>query len=109
MNELTKERLAEIEARCEAATPGPWEWDDEAECMRHGSKPVMMAMWYYDKCGEVVVSLDVYDADAEFTAHARQDIPALLDEVKRLREQLKNLDLAYEFDEDAEAVTGEPL
>jgi hypothetical protein len=26
---LTNERLAEIRARCEAATPGPWIWDEK--------------------------------------------------------------------------------
>lgn len=49
-------RLDEIEARLSAATPGPWtrtQWEEEQP--------------------------DVpWDADAEFIAHAREDVPALV-------------------------------
>lgn len=54
---MTQQRLAEIEARCEAATPGPW-------------KPKRDFL--------------SWDCNAAFIAHARQDIPALLAEVERL-------------------------
>ena len=78
-------RLNEIKARAEAATPGPWEADGTGEVSQHWSRP---------KPWETVVGTDVAcmsycyggsakgverDEDAEFIAHARTDVPALLD------------------------------
>lgn len=72
-----------IEARANASTPGPWcehpngssvwsgtEYDCEDMSQRH------VANTRQDERGVV---------DAEFIAHARQDIPSLLAEVKHLR------------------------
>lgn len=63
-------KLAEIKARCEAATPGPWYADG-------------WALWDDDH-GEFVELHDT-DPDAQFIAHARSDIPALLAEAERLQ------------------------
>ena len=86
---MSEKRLAEIRARVEAATPGPWEVDDK----------------YSD--GFVVCELDEYvavststdadigldgRADAEFIAHARQDIPDLLDMMDVLIQQLATVE-----------------
>lgn len=56
-------RLDEIEARLSAATPGPWtreQWEAEQPDVPWG-------------------------ADAEFIAHAREDMPALVVAVKAVR------------------------
>ena len=81
---MTKEQLAEIKARAEAATPGPWEYIERkgfptitSEGFRQSSEP------WFDISG---------DEDAIFCAHARTDIPALLAEVERLKTEVSNAD-----------------
>jgi hypothetical protein len=68
---MTPERLAEIRAREQAATKGPWsDWDS-------------CCVWY--KGSEVLCEvLTGESADQAFIAHARTDIPELLAEVERL-------------------------
>ena len=70
-------RLDEIEARTNAATPGPWEagcndrhvlyvtTENEEFCAEYGPE-------LYDSQGFFS------DADTEFIAHARTDVPALV-------------------------------
>lgn len=75
--------LAAIEARAAAATRGPWHADHE---FGYVDAPVLMR-------GAIVCSLDsdlcddTDGADAEFIAHAREDIPALLAHITALRAQ----------------------
>lgn len=77
-------RLDEIEARANAATEGPWEWEGEAKGeweiganslvpSRRPDDPVLYG-YGYDASGIEVKS----PADAEFIAHARTDVPALV-------------------------------
>lgn len=76
--------LEAIKARCEAATPGPWlenvsivhvDAPDETP-----SRDAIVADTHWDgKAFERV------RGDAEFIAHARQDVPALVAEVERMR------------------------
>ena len=88
--------LAAIRARAEAATEGPWE-NDYPEVGQHWSRPEPWAK---------VVSTDVAcmaycyggsaqgienEADAEFIAHAREDIPALLAEIDRLNATIQRV------------------
>ena len=76
-------RLDEIEARANAATEGPWEWEGEAKAeweiganslvpSRRPDDPVLYG-YGYDASGIEVKT----PADAEFIAHARTDVPAL--------------------------------
>lgn len=71
---LTEERIAEIRGREKAATRGPWAVQDK------GAIPLI-----YGTDGERVAKVIDHQDDAAFLAHAREDIPALLDEVERLR------------------------
>lgn len=84
---LTAADLAAMEARAQAAPAGPW-WfyaDRDSELY-----PIMA------QCGqEDVVIGQVYMEDrnldrktAQFIAHAREDVPCLLAEVRRLRNEL---------------------
>jgi len=66
--------LDAIRARLAAATPGPWTAHPDG-------------LVWSDLPGDPV-SGSVEQANAELIAHARQDIPALLAEVERLRAQL---------------------
>ena len=92
----SEDYLAEIKARCEAATPGPWvDRLRDFECLDgYGleSHPTV------ETNGKTVCVLcerefddDNDEADAVFIAHARQDIPDLLAEVERLRKRAERL------------------
>ena len=81
-------RLDKIEARANAATEGPWEWEGEAKAeweiganslvpSRRPDDPVLYG-YGYDASGIEVKS----PADAEFIAHARTDVPALVAALK---------------------------
>ena len=83
---MTEQELSEIEARANAATPGPWGFvpprteelaiKGEVHC---DEGPIFVAAHY-----DIAKS-----ADFEFAANAREDIPKLLAEVRRLREWKK--------------------
>ena len=97
---MTNDELEAVRARAAKATPGPWEAD-------HGcAKGYGPAAWatvvapdgkvLFDTIngGHVLLTDPDYegewrdetgDLNATFIAHARTDIPALLDEVERLR------------------------
>lgn len=74
---MSPERLAEFEAVEAAASAGPW--------VSHGwtaDGPQSV-----DGCSELMISVDVGDpADAAFIAMARNAIPELIAEVRRLRD-----------------------
>lgn len=96
-DEMTDERLAEIRGRAEEATPAPWVRcsTDFREHRSHSAKTVasgmVIAFAGYGPDGGTVW------CDAEFIAHARQDVPDLLVEVERLR--ARNADLSLRLDE----------
>lgn len=81
--------IAAIEARLAAATPGPWEWDGDAEpWQRH-------RLWAPKSCAEVIVpgfdgegveAMAASDADAALIANTPTDLAALLAEVRGLWE-----------------------
>jgi hypothetical protein len=78
MSTWTDERHEAARARCEAATDGPWDdqpgWTGAARVVLNGDGDML-----WDAVGLM------NDADGAFIAHARTDIPALLDEIERLR------------------------
>ena len=77
---MTQEQLNAIQARLDAATPGPW------GCYGDGAHEVFDAGEYGDgDRGEVVAAVIDRLSDAVFIAHAREDIPGLLAEVERMR------------------------
>ena len=78
------QRLAEISARCQKATKGPW----KAKPLAHPEKCGGICPDYHNHdsnvgCWDEIVTTDSgyygpsWD-DAEFIAHAREDIPFLL-------------------------------
>jgi hypothetical protein len=75
---LSATQLDEIRERCEAATRGPWKSYIEGREKMNGSSFIMTA-------GEDIYLRGATDADQDFIAHARQDIPTLLAEIERLR------------------------
>ncbi|MQY03493.1 hypothetical protein [Actinomadura macrotermitis] len=104
---LTDEELATIEELAEAATPGPWfvrNLDDDhamslvaistAPDTGHGERwpgfdhREIVAATLVQAPRYVDVADERWDTNALFIANARQDIPRLIDEIKRLRRQL---------------------
>lgn len=111
--------LAAIEARCNAATPGPWRvgyatgrctlphvhgvgdcdyrvswWDDEE--LHNITRDAPVGAPHGDAvkvCGNYSVESGgvVYECDAAFIAHARTDIPALLARVRELEAALDEM------------------
>lgn len=91
---MTDERLSEIAARAEKATPGPWELDKHYQCFIWGPHMQMVADDGMDEAGTLTRMRGVganlpLKQNGEFIAASRQDIPELLAEVKRLRKALK--------------------
>jgi hypothetical protein len=97
---MDKARLDAIRARCEAATPGPWNAIDK------GNTVPSYAIRHFavgEKCVNVASGISPKTGDADFIAAARTDVPDLLAEVEKLREQLEHADLvldAYKQDRD---------
>jgi hypothetical protein len=90
---LSDERLAEIAARAEAATPGPWTVDlEQCDCSDgwcgHGT---YVSSVYSGGVLRTEFS-DFPDADWQFVIRARTDVPALLAEIQRLGEQVARLE-----------------
>lgn len=128
----TDDELQQIRARAEAATPGPWvmvHGDDEYSMNLYCVAPKSIA---HRVDTEEVIALDgvicgtlvqvpktighnhnelnetvgpKWEENAEFIAHARTDIPALLDEVERLRKMVADLQDEKQDLED-EAISG---
>lgn len=87
---MSDSHLDTIKARCAAATPGPWwnetgtihapDWRSGAE---HGS--TCHPAYTFGSNG-----ID-WEADADFIAHARSDIPAMVAEIERLQSELDQI------------------
>lgn len=93
---MTPDELDAIEARANAATPGPWKcWNGWP------FRPPMTAMARIGPEGPTAGlmgspdgrSADLYanESDAEFVAWARTDVPALVADVRRLREAMAEI------------------
>ncbi|WP_198345208.1 hypothetical protein [Burkholderia ubonensis] len=83
---MNDEILNEIEARCKAATPGPWVSYVEGRDHESGSNFIMTGP-EGDRSDDIELS-GATIADQDFIAHARQDIPLLVAEIRRLKELL---------------------
>jgi hypothetical protein len=78
-------QLDEIEARANAATEGPW----EAAVYEYGMQDGRIRVTSPSDSGLYNLAEDVLPADAAFIAHARTDIPALLDTVREQQEEIR--------------------
>lgn len=100
---LTEQQLTDIETRANAATPGPWElyegYGPHFYAYLRGSHLQGIGTLNFGD-GEAA------DADREFVTHAREDVPALLAEIRRLKGQRKYL-LAQLAKRDAESGRGD--
>ncbi|MGW2255761.1 hypothetical protein ACWCXH_37280 [Kitasatospora sp. NPDC001660] len=105
---LTDEELAEIEELAQAATPGPWhvrELDDDFAMSLVAIGPVpdtglgerwpafdhhqIVAATFVQQPRYVDVADERWDENARFIASARQDVPRLIAEIRRLNHLLE--------------------
>lgn len=89
---MTTAELGAIKARAEAATPGPWEMvkgsDQRYDVFREDGDTAVTDAGYGR--GSIAMFEDVM-----FIAHAREDVPALVAEVERLRAALEAVSAVY--------------
>lgn len=86
MQLLTEAKLAEIEERLGRATPGPWACKDRlggGGCFVFSEETFHVVAVEEDE--EPAVAVPLGRGDAAFIAAAREDVPLLLAEVRRLR------------------------
>ena len=75
---MNESQLREIEQRAAKATEGPW----KVEASTEGD-------WVLDSRDDVIAGTFVQEGDAEFIAHAREDVPALIAALKRAYKALE--------------------
>ncbi len=80
--------INDIKERCEKATPGPWKSYIEGRDHTSGSSFIRTA-------GEDIELTGATTNDQDFIAAARQDVPALIEEVYRLRQLLEDNHVSY--------------
>ncbi len=80
---LTDAELAEVHAREQAATAGPWEWDHEQG--RLVKSEDRYTILYPRSHNPGFVQIDGPYSNLEFIAHARADIPRLLATIAELK------------------------
>jgi hypothetical protein len=91
---LSAERLAEIEARADAATDGPW-CTDSWEIYQGSEYEPGLSFWIGETC-RGTADLEQDRADAAFVAAARSDVPALVAEIRRLWDERRSTNEALD-------------
>jgi len=81
---MTNDQLSDIEQRCNAATSGPWQ--SFIEGRDHSSGSSFIRTGGLDNSSPDIELYGASHADYDFIAHARQDIPALLSQIRRVQE-----------------------
>jgi hypothetical protein len=93
---MDEKRLAEIEARANAATPGPWDARDHPDLGHRDVRAVGIGMAgdHRHKVADCWpaswTSAEQARANADFVAAARADVPDLAAEVRRLQTTIAN-------------------
>jgi hypothetical protein len=80
--EITEAELTAMESRAAAAVAGPWKSFVEGRDHTSGSD-------FIKTSGEDIELSGATKADQDFIAHARQDLPRLVNEVRALRARLR--------------------
>jgi hypothetical protein len=87
---MTNQELESIKARCEATSIAPWVSFIEGRDCESGSSFIMTGIpkgeniWGETRGEDLEIS-GATNADLDFIAHARQDIPDLINEIERLK------------------------
>ena len=124
---MNNDRISEIRARCDAATPGPWKWKMWTGCLKDvylaGSEKVAMSFGRYGRSGGapyfphngLMTRVDklftraqkkerkfsffdfLNHPNAEFIAHAREDLPWALDIIAAQQAEIDRLSAAQRW------------
>lgn len=97
---MNDDQLAAIEARVAAAKPGPWEAEHERDgsfILYHAPPRPYHTTGLYTLVKRGGFAKGVSRDDVELIAHAREDIPALIAEVRRLRAAYQELGAASDL------------
>ncbi|WP_456310866.1 hypothetical protein [Serratia proteamaculans] len=82
-NDISDEELFLIKERCEKTSKGPWISYVEGRDHSSGSNFIMTGG--ENNRGEDIELVGATIEDQEFMAHAKQDIPRLINEIERLK------------------------
>ena len=98
---MTEQELEQIEARANAATPGPWTGDRSDGTIKYkmlggeNHNFVILDVDHKNNSSgfytEDYIPYEQCTANEEFVKHARTDIPALIAEVRRLEADLEHV------------------
>ena len=85
---MTDAELQDVRSRCDAASEGPWKASIEGRDHASGSDIIMTRKGVGR--GEDIEMSGGTTADYDFIAHARQDVPRMLEEIARLRKLVRS-------------------
>lgn len=85
---LTNEQIEEIYKRWNASQKGEWKAYIEGRDHTSGSSFIMTGIG--EERGEDIEMYGATSADYDFIANAKQDVPRLIEEVKRLKKIIEN-------------------
>ena len=88
-NKISDDELNLIKQRCDKATKGPWISYVEGRDHSSGSNFIMTGD--ENNRGDEIELIGGTIDDQEFIAHARQDIPRLINEIKRLKKLIVDI------------------
>jgi len=83
---MKESELKEIEDRCNSTTKGPWKSFIEGRDHESGDSFIQTGG------EEIYIDNPLFDNNQDFIANARQDIPKLIVEIRKLKLELKNKD-----------------
>ena len=86
---ITDAELSEIRERVDKATAGNWKLADTTD-----------GAWLLDDADMIIAGTFERIEDAIFSAHARQDIPKLLEEIGRYRESVRGIKEKIELNDE---------
>lgn len=90
---MTDHTISKIHARANAATSGPWTSFIEGRDFTSGSSFIMTGT--EESRGKDIELIGATEADQDFIAAARTDIPKLILEITRLRKLLKRHEIDF--------------
>lgn len=91
---MTDDELDAIEARANAAVAGPWRSSRDEMTQAFGQHRYAVLAFADEPARKLAFIIDGFTGSPEmgqtaaFIAHAREDVPALIAEVRRLRERV---------------------
>ena len=96
-----QDALAQIKARAEKATEGPWDFEPD-RTMQDGVYPAYVFtehMAGYPICDVTTTPIPAGDEDATFIAHARADVPRLVAALEAVHNVVENYPLPHKRDD----------